>query len=80
MLYDTSWEGYEALLAVLSDRPIRVIYNRGEMDDTTLFRQFHRWLREHLLSQYLHGFTVCNCVEENLFYCSKKSVFSFPDF
>jgi hypothetical protein len=54
-LYDMSWDGYETLLHVLGDRPVRVTYNQGVLEliilsyDTTVFRQFRAWVRNHLV-------------------------------
>ena len=42
-LYDMSWEGYEALLMLLGDRPIRVTYNQGVLELRILSYRHERY-------------------------------------
>jgi hypothetical protein len=38
VLFNIGWEGYEALLKILGDRPIRTTYDRGNLELMTLAR------------------------------------------
>ncbi len=32
VLHDIDWEGYQSLLKILGDRPVRVTYDRGTLE------------------------------------------------
>jgi Uma2 family endonuclease len=54
-LYDMSWDGYETLLHVLGDRPVRVTYNQGVLELIILSYQHERYKK--LLGRLLETLT-----------------------
>ncbi|GAB4335197.1 MAG: Uma2 family endonuclease [Leptolyngbyaceae cyanobacterium] len=54
-LYDMSWEGYETLLSLLGDRPIRMTYSQGVVELMILSYQHERYKK--LLARFVETLT-----------------------
>lgn len=54
-LYDISWEGYETLLNVLGDRPVRTTYSQGVVELMILSYQHERYKK--LLARFVETLT-----------------------
>ncbi len=74
VLHDIDWEGYQSVLKILGDRPVRVTYDRGTLELMTplpiheryksLFGRMIKALTEELdFDLYSFGSTSLGCVE-----------------
>jgi Uma2 family endonuclease len=57
VFHDVSWDDYEAMLRIVGERPIRVIYDRGDME---IFMPTFR----HDNDAFLLGYLACLLAEE----------------
>lgn len=56
LLTDVGWDGYEAILKIVGDRPIRITYDRGDLEFFMPGRPHERY--KHLLGRMIVDVTV----------------------